>query len=59
MDKKTEADLTSAGREKLEEYKSYPDEMFAAAAAAGSGAAGGGAAGSGAAGSGAAAAEGH
>ena len=33
MDKKTEADLTPAGREKLEEYKSYPDEMFAAAAA--------------------------
>jgi hypothetical protein len=34
VDKKTEADLTPAGREKLEEYKSYPDEMFAAAAAA-------------------------
>ena len=34
MDKKTEADLTPAGREKLEEYKSYPDEMFAAAPAA-------------------------
>jgi hypothetical protein len=34
MDKKTEADLTPAGRTKLEEYKSYPDEMFAAAAAA-------------------------
>lgn len=41
-DKKTEADLTPAGREKLEEYKSYPDEMFSAdssAAAYGGGAA--------------------
>ena len=44
MDKKTEADLTPAGREKLEEYKSYPDEMFAAAPAAPAGGAGGGAA---------------
>jgi hypothetical protein len=28
MDKKSEADLTPAGRAKLEEYMSYPDEMF-------------------------------
>jgi len=41
MDKKTEEDLTPAGRAKLEEYKSYPPEMFAAAG----GAPGGGAAG--------------
>lgn len=34
VDKKAEEDLTPAGREKLEEYMSYPDEMFAAAAAA-------------------------
>ena len=27
-DKKTEADLTPAGRAKLQEYMSYPDEMF-------------------------------
>jgi len=30
MDKKKEADLTPAGRDKLEEYTSYPDEMFTA-----------------------------
>jgi hypothetical protein len=28
MDKKTEADLTAAGRAKLQEYMSYPDELF-------------------------------
>lgn len=46
MDKKTEANLTPAGKAKLEEYKSYPYEMFAAAAegdAGGGAAAGGGA----------------